>query len=62
MVAQIHFSRTMMAMFYVINIVLTTLGRSLIRILLQYIREKGYNLKYILLGFIHQFNVLVSGT
>lgn len=49
MVAQIHFSRTMMAMFYVINIVLTTLGRSLIRILLQYFREKGYNLKYILL-------------
>lgn len=49
MVAQIHFSRTMMAMFYGINIVLTTLGRSLIRILLQYFREKGYNLKYILL-------------
>ena len=45
MVAQIHFSRTMMAMFYGINIVLTTLGRSLIRILIQYFREKGYNLK-----------------
>lgn len=49
LIAQIHFSRTMMAMFYVINIVLTTLGRSLIRVLLQYFREKGYNLKYILL-------------
>ena len=49
MVAQIHFSRTMMAMFYGINIFLTTLGRSLIRMLLQYFREKGYNLKYILL-------------
>ncbi|MDE6319022.1 MAG: undecaprenyl-phosphate glucose phosphotransferase, partial [Lachnospiraceae bacterium] len=49
LVAQIHFSRTMMAMFYGINIVLTTLGRSLIRIVLQYFREKGYNLKYILL-------------
>ena len=49
LVAQIHFSRTMMAMFYGINIVLTTLGRSLIRMLLQYFREKGYNLKYILL-------------
>ncbi len=49
MIAQIHFSRTMMAMFYGINIFLTTLGRSLIRILLQYVREKGYNLKYILL-------------
>ncbi len=49
MVAQIHFSRTMMAMFYVINIILTTLGRTLIRTILQYFREKGYNLKYILL-------------
>lgn len=49
MVAQIHFSRSMMAMFYGINIILTTLGRSLIRMLLQYFREKGYNLKYILL-------------
>jgi len=49
LVAQIHFSRTMMAMFYVINIILTTLGRSLIRVILQYFREKGYNLKYILL-------------
>ena len=39
----------MMAMFYGINIILTTLGRSLIRALLQYFREKGYNLKYILL-------------
>lgn len=49
LVAQIHFSRTMMAMFYGINIVLTTLGRSIIRMVLQYFREKGYNLKYILL-------------
>ena len=49
LVAQIHFSRSMMAMFYCINIILTTLCRSVIRILLQYFREKGYNLKYILL-------------
>ncbi len=49
LISQIHFSRSMMAMFYGINIVLTTLGRSLIRMLLQYFREKGYNLKYILL-------------
>ena len=49
LIAQIHFSRSMMAMFFVINVCLTTLGRSLIRILLQYFREKGYNLKYILL-------------
>ena len=49
MVSQIHFSRLMMGYFYVLNIIFTTLGRSLIRILLQYFREKGYNLKYILL-------------
>ena len=49
MISQIHFSRSMMGMFYLINIVLTTFGRSLIRVLLQYFREKGYNLKYILL-------------
>ncbi len=48
-ISQIHFSRSMMAMFYVLNITFTTLGRSLIRALLQYFREKGYNLKYILL-------------
>ncbi len=49
LVAQIHFSRAMMAYFFVINILLTNVGRSLIRALLQYFREKGYNLKYILL-------------
>ena len=49
MVSQIHFSRLMMGYFYVLNIIFTTLGRSLIRILLQYFREKGYKLKYILL-------------
>ncbi len=49
MVSQIHFSRLMMGYFYVLNIIFTTLGRSLIRIMLQYFREKGYNLKYILL-------------
>lgn len=49
LVSQIHFSRAMMAYFFVLNILFTTLGRSLIRMLLQYFREKGYNLKYILL-------------
>ncbi len=49
LVEQIHFSRAMMGYFFIINILLTTLGRSLIRMLLQYFREKGYNLKYILL-------------
>lgn len=49
LVSQIHFSRAMMGYYFIINILLTTLGRSLIRALLQYFREKGYNLKYILL-------------
>ena len=49
LISQIHFSRSMMALFYILNIIFTTLGRLLIRHLLQYFREKGYNLKYILL-------------
>ena len=49
LVAQIDFSRGMMAYFYILNIILTNISRSLIRALLQYFREKGYNLKYILL-------------
>ena len=49
MVSQIHFSRLMMGYFYLLNIILTALVRSPIRVLLQYFREKGYNLKYILL-------------
>ena len=49
LVSQIHFSRAMMAYFYVINIFAATMARSLIRVLLQYFREKGYNLKFILL-------------
>lgn len=49
LVEQIHFSRAMMGYFFILNILFTTLGRSLIRMLLQYFREKGYNLKYILL-------------
>ena len=48
-VGQIDFSRSMIAMFYGINILLTTLFRSLIRMTLQFFRKKGYNLKYILL-------------
>ena len=39
----------MIFIFYVINIVLTTLCRQVIRNVLQYFRGKGYNLKYILL-------------
>lgn len=44
-----HFSREMMVLFYVINIVLTTLFRTMVRSLLQFFRKKRYNMKYILL-------------
>lgn len=44
-----HFSRGVIFNFYFINIVITTLSRSMIRKVLQYFRKKGYNLKYILL-------------
>ena len=49
LISQVHFSRSMMAIFYVLNITLTSIGRLLLRMLLRYFREKGYNLKYILL-------------
>ena len=44
-----HFSRALIFIFYAVNIVLTTLSRSMIRNILQYFRKKGYNLKYVLL-------------
>lgn len=46
---QPNFSRSMIFIFYVINIVLTTVVRQLIRNVLHFFRRKGYNLKYILL-------------
>ena len=49
MIKQQHFSRTMMGIFYVFNVTLTTICRTMIRNLLLYFRKKGYNLKYILL-------------
>ncbi len=42
-------SRFMIGFFYVINIILTTVVRALIRRLLQLFRRKGYNQKYVLL-------------
>lgn len=48
-IKQEHFSRELIGFFYVINIVMTTLSRSMIRNVLQYFRKKGYNLKYVLL-------------
>lgn len=44
-----EFSRQMMFIFYVINIFLETLERNLIRMVLRSFREKGFNLKHILL-------------
>ena len=46
---QPNFSRTMIVIFSIINIVLTTLSRQILRNALHYFRRKGYNLKYILL-------------
>lgn len=42
-------SRFFIGAFYVINILLTVLVRTLIRNLLQIMRRKGYNMKYVLL-------------
>lgn len=44
-----HFSRWMIVIFYVINIGLETLGRNAIRYVLRSFREKGFNLKHMLL-------------
>lgn len=49
MIKQQDFSRFMMGAFFVINIFLAMVYRTLIRNLLLYFRKKGYNLKYILL-------------
>ena len=48
-VNQPNFSRTMILIFYVLNVMLTVLSRQVLRNTLQYFRRKGYNLKYILL-------------
>ncbi len=44
-----HFSRLLVGLFYIINIILTTFSKTMIRNVLQYFRKKGYNLKYVLL-------------
>ena len=46
---QEHFSRQMIFIFYVLNIVLSTLVRLILRSTLQYFRRRRYNLRYILL-------------
>lgn len=44
-----HFSRLLVGLFYIINIMLATVSKTMIRNSLQYFRKKGYNLKYVLL-------------
>ncbi len=46
---QPDFSRSMIAIFFFVNVFLETLIRNIVRYLLRLIRRKGYNLKYILL-------------
>ncbi|MDR0221245.1 MAG: undecaprenyl-phosphate glucose phosphotransferase, partial [Lachnospiraceae bacterium] len=46
---QNDFSRQMIVIFYGLNIVFTTLVRSLLRSVLQFFRRRRYNLKYVLL-------------
>jgi FlaA1/EpsC-like NDP-sugar epimerase len=49
MINQPDFSRTMIGIFFVLNITLTTIAHWLLRRFLQFIRKKGYNIKHILL-------------
>ena len=46
---QKDFSRSLIAIFFIINISLTTIAHGLLRKFLRYIRKKGYNIKHILL-------------
>ena len=47
-VREIHYSRSMMAVFYVLNIVITTIYRIVLRKTLRSMRKRGYNLKHVL--------------
>jgi len=47
-VREIHYSRTMMALFYVLNILITALSRLVLRKALRSLRKRGYNLKHVL--------------
>lgn len=44
-----NFSRSMMFVFYALNVTLDTIMRNVIRNILRYFRSRGYNVKYILL-------------
>ena len=49
LVKQIDFSRHVIFIFYVVNIILETVSRNLIRLGLRQMRSKGYNQKHVLL-------------
>ncbi len=49
MLNQPDFSRSMIGIFFVLNIALTTFAHGMLRKILRYIRKKGYNIKHILL-------------
>ena len=48
-IREINFSRSVMAIFYVLNVFLTSVSRIIMRKALRTLRKKGYNLKHILL-------------
>ncbi len=48
-IREIHISRTMMALFYVLNIAIMTCSRLVLRKTLRNMRKKGYNMKHVLL-------------
>lgn len=48
-IKQMHISRKMLVIFYVMNVILTVLSRVFIRWMLSHFRKRGYNLKHILL-------------
>lgn len=48
-IKEINYSRSVMAIFYVLNVFLTSGARVMVRKLMRTLRKKGYNLKHILL-------------
>ncbi len=46
---QIDFSRSMIGIFFILNIIVMMLSRTVIRAILRYFRKRGYNIKHVLL-------------
>lgn len=46
---QSHFARSVIFVFYILNIFLETLVRNVVRMVLRQLRKNGYNVKYVLL-------------